>query len=327
MAQPAQNPDADPIEEPVEDTDAEGSEGSDGGIEAYDLTQSRNLSGGMPGLEILGERFAMSFRRTLASALRLACDIQPVSVELITFRDFIMQVPRPTGLFVFQLPPLPGGCAVVLDGQLLISLVDALCGGPEVVLNPEAPSAARDLTRIELQLLGRLAPPIVRDLAHAWEPIMDLEPDFNQIVIRPELSRLADEPETVVFAVFELVVGEFRSPLAMILPMATIEPVRTRLMRVSQVPGHVRNSQPGQRLVEHIPEIPLTLDVELGRTTIDVQTLLSLKEGDVIRLNNRADGPLTASVEGHSKFRGVPEAEGSTMTFRINERVLEEPRS
>ena len=288
-------------------------------VESYDLTQSRNMSGGMPGLEIIGERFAASFKRTLATTLRQACDIQALSIELITFRDFILQVPRPTGLFVFQLPPLPGGCAVVIDGHLLLSLVDAFCGGPETKLdNSEAP-IERELTKIELTLLNRLAKPMLSNLAHAWEPILPLEPDFSQIVIRPELSRLADEPETVIFAVFEIVLGKFRSPMGIILPMSTIEPVRERLMRVSHVPGHVRSSQPGQRLIEHLPEINLDLDIELGRTSIDVRTLLALKEGDILRLENRSDQPILATIEGKPKFRGTPESSGSAMTFQITD--------
>lgn len=291
-------------------------------VENYDLTQSRNMSGGMPGLEIIGERFAASFKRTLATSLRQACDIQALSIELITFRDFILQVPRPTGLFVFQLPPLPGGCAIVIDGHLLLSLVDALCGGPETSFDASGSPMERELTRIELMLLNRLAKPMLSNLAHAWEPIMRLQPDFSQIVIRPELSRLADEPETVVFAVFEIAMGKFRSPMGIILPMSTIEPVRERLMRVSHVPGHVRSSQPGQRLVEHLPEIDIDMDIELGRTSIDVRTLLALKEGDILRLENRSDMPILATIEGKPKYRGTPESSGSVMTFQITDIIV-----
>ena len=290
-------------------------------IEPYDLTSKRAaIRGGVPGLDIVGERFATSFRRTLSSALRQTCEIQAVSTEAIKFADFILQVPRPTGLFVFQMFPLPGGCAVVIDGHLLMALVDAMCGGKEHDLQSQPEVPDRDLTHLELRLLKRLAGPMSEDLAHAWRPLANIRPDFSQIVVRPELSHLADDPESVLFSVFEIQVGSFRSPLGIILPMPTIEPIKERLVNVSHVPVHVRGVAGGAKISDHLPEVSVELCVELGRTSIDVRRLLQLVKGDVLRLDTRSDAPLVATVEGEAKFLGQPEAEGSSLAFKIEQR-------
>lgn len=291
-------------------------------VENYDLTgKSHALRGGMPGLNIVCERFAASFRRTLSSSLRQMCDIQPVNTEVIKFSDFILQVPRPTGLFVFQLSPLPGGCAVVVDGHLLMVMVDAMCGGFEKEMDGPPPSAERDLTHIELRLLQRLAPSMAEDLSHAWEPLAHIEPEFSRIVVRPELSHLADDPESILFSVFEIQIGQFTSPLGLILPTPTIEPIKERLLRVSHVPGHVRGGKGGSRIAEHLPNIELEVSVELGRSEIDISSLLSLAEGDVLRLDTSSDAPLRAMVEDQCKFYGHPDTSGSTLIFTIDQRV------
>ncbi len=290
-------------------------------VESYDLTgKSRAMRGGMPGLEIFGERFSISFRRTLSSALRQTCELRPVSTEVIKFADFILQVPRPTGLFVFQLEPLPGGCAVVIDGQLLMALVDSMCGGGEKDLEENAPQAERDLTNVELRLLRRMAQPLTEDISYAWEPLASLKASFDQIVVRPELSHLADEPESILFSVFEVSVGGFKSPLGVLIPMSTIEPIKERLMRVSHVPGHVRGGR-GSRVAEHLPEIDVDVCVELGRAEVDVRTLMGLNVGDVLRLDSNAEAPLVATVEDKVKFRGSPDAAGSTLVFVVGERT------
>lgn len=291
-----------------------------GDLPSYDLTGKRSRQGGLPGLEIIAERFAVSFRRTLSSALRQSCDLRPISTEVILFSDFVLQVPRPTGLFVFQMNPLPGGCAVVIDGHLLLALVDALCGGGNIDLENSPQMTERDLTTVEHRLLRRLAQPMCDDLRHAWEPIAALRPEFGQIVVRPELSHLADDPESVLFSVFEIQVGNFSSPLGIILPMPTVEPIKDRLLRVSHVPGHVRGKG-GTGLAEHIPDIEVELSVELGRTSIDVRKLLSLKEGDVLRLDTGSEAPLRATIEGETKFLGTPDVSGSILVFTIEERV------
>lgn len=292
-------------------------------IASIDLVKDNRMVGNMPGLEIICERFAKSFRRTLSTVLKQSCEIEVVSTEVITFSDFILQVPRPTGLFVFELPPLPGGCAVVVDGHLLLAIVDAYCGGPEQDLSAGDGSVDRDLTAIELRLLSRLAQPMLHDVTEAWKAVTTVRPRFARTVVRPELSGLADEPESVIFAVFEAHIGGYRSPIALLLPMATLEPIRERLMRVSHVPGHVRSSQPGQQLVEHLPNVELDVSVELGRTHVDVRTLLSWKVGDVVRLDTSAESSLLATIEGKPKFMGTPEASGSALRFRVQKKITD----
>jgi flagellar motor switch protein FliM len=296
-------------------------------IEAYDLTSKKAaIRGGVPGLDIVGERFAASFRRTLSSALRQTCEIHAVSTEAIKFADFILQVPRPTGLFVFQMYPLPGGSAVVIDGQLLMALVDSMCGGIEGDLKGHPKNLDRDLTHLELRLLTRLAAPMAEDLEHAWRPLASVRPEFSQIVVRPELSRLAEDPESVLFSVFEIQMGDFRSPMGIILPMPTIEPIKERLVNVSHVPVHIRGAAGGPQMVDHLSEVDVDLSVELGRSSIDVRRLMSLAVGDILRLDTSAESSLLATVEGEAKFLGQPEAAGSSLTFKIEQR-LDEKRS
>jgi len=291
-------------------------------LETYDLTSKRaSIRGGVPGLDIVGERFAASFRRTLSSALRQACEIHAVSTEAIKFADFILQVPRPTGLFVFQMHPLPGGCAVVIDGHLLMAMVDAMCGGIENNFDGDSQNLDRDLTHLELRLLQRMAAPMAEDLAHAWRPITNVRPEFSQIVVRPELSHLADDPESVLFSVFEIQVGDFRSPMGIILPMPTIEPIKERLVNVSQVPAHIRGGAGGAQIVDHLNEINVDVCVELGRTSINVRDLMNMAVGDILRLDTRSDAPMVATVEGEPKFMGQPEAVGSTLSFKIAQRL------
>ena len=65
-----------------------------GDIAAYDLTDKRSHGDGLPGLDIVTERFAATFRRTLSSALRQSVDVKLMSTEVILFRDFVPQNER-----------------------------------------------------------------------------------------------------------------------------------------------------------------------------------------------------------------------------------------
>ncbi|CAD7783404.1 MAG: Flagellar motor switch protein FliM [Candidatus Methanoperedenaceae archaeon GB37] len=55
---------------------------------------------------------------------------------------------------------------------------------------------------------------------------------------------------------------------------------------------------------KEIKETKVEVCVELAKTTLEVKDLLSLKKGDIIKLNKDIKSPLTLKVEGIPKFLG-----------------------
>ena len=101
-----------------------------GGIRAYDLTsQDRIVRGRMPTLEIINERFARLLRNDLTSALRKVAEITATSVDMQKFGEFLKNIPLPTSLTIFKMPPLRGYGIFVLDARLVYNLIDIFFGG------------------------------------------------------------------------------------------------------------------------------------------------------------------------------------------------------
>ena len=91
-----------------------------GGIRPYDLTsQDRIVRGRMPTLEIINERFARLLRNDLTSALRKVAEITATSVDMQKFGEFLKNIPLPTSLTIFKMPPLRGYAIFVLDSRLV----------------------------------------------------------------------------------------------------------------------------------------------------------------------------------------------------------------
>ena len=89
--------------------ESEKKEENAGGIKPYDLTsQDRIVRGRMPTLEIINERFARLLRNDLTSALRKVAEITSTSVDMQKFGEFLKNIPLPTSLTIFKMPPLRG---------------------------------------------------------------------------------------------------------------------------------------------------------------------------------------------------------------------------
>ena len=58
------------------------------------------------------------------------------------------------------------------------------------------------------------------------------------------------------------------------------------------------------RKLEHLLDVPLEVSVELGRSRLSIQTLLSLGPGSVVELDKLAGEPLEVLINGRPVARG-----------------------
>ena len=109
-------------EEPVESAD---------GIVPFDLVnQDRIIRARMPVLEIINDRFSRLMAGALGNTMRKRIDVNPMSIEMSKFGDFMRSLPVPTSINIFKLEPLRGNALLVVDTRLGFSLVENFFGTP-----------------------------------------------------------------------------------------------------------------------------------------------------------------------------------------------------
>lgn len=73
-----------------------------------------------------------------------------------------------------------------------------------------------------------------------------------------------------------------------------------------------------------LADVPMTVSVELGRVSLTVRELLSLRQGSVIELNRTAGSDVDVLVNGHHVARGEVVVVDEELAVRITE-VHDEP--
>ena len=102
----------------------------DNGIVSFDLTnQDRIIRGRMPVLEIINDRFSRLCNSALANTTRKRVDVNPISIDMSKFGDFMRSLPVPTIINIFKIDPLRGNALLVVDTRLVFSLVENFFGG------------------------------------------------------------------------------------------------------------------------------------------------------------------------------------------------------
>jgi len=275
-----------------------------GEITPYDFTsQDRIIRGRMPTLDIINQRFVRGFRTTLSTQLRKLVDIGAASTTIMKFGEFLKTLFVPTSLHIFRMDPIRGQALLVLESNLVFSLIDAFLGGKGMM---DIKIEGRDFTNIENRIIRKVVDAALADYAKAWNPVYPVSIRFLRSEANPQFVGIVPSADLVVVISFEVEMESSAGKLIVCIPYGCLEPIRNLLQAGFQ------SGQPEvdlawiERFRGRIAETPVMISAELGRTTITGKDLLALEAGDVLLLDRNTTEELDVRVEGVLKFRGYP---------------------
>ncbi len=275
-----------------------------GGIRAYDLTsQDRIVRGRMPTLEIINERFARLLRNDLTSALRKVAEITATSVDMQKFGEFLKNIPLPTSLTIFKMPPLRGFGIFVLDSRLVYNLIDIFFGG---TTDLHVKIEGRDFSPIENKLIKKIIDMAFSAMKAAWTPVSPIDIEFQRSEINPQFATIVTPTEVVIISRFEVDIEGAVSKFMICIPYSMIEPIKEKLYSGFQSEQLEIDQRWMERFKERLKESELGIKVKIGTTSISAHDFLKIKKGDVIVLDKKIEEPLVVEIEGLPKFIGYP---------------------
>ncbi|NCC24550.1 MAG: flagellar motor switch protein FliM [Deltaproteobacteria bacterium] len=286
----------------------------DDGIVAFDLAnQDRIIRGRMPVLEIINDRFARLATNALANSMRKKLDVNPISIDMSKFGDFMRSLPVPTSINIFKLDPLRGNALLVIDTRLVFALVENYFGGAGTQPKVEG----RDFTPIEQTIINNVVKSLLSNLEDAWRPVHEVNIELVRSEINPQFATIVPPSDVVVVISFEVELENAIGSLVVSLPYATIEPIRSKLYAAFQSERLEVDHAWISRFRDRLMETPVAFEVTLGNTQITGRQLLNLRKGDILLLDTDEDDLLQAEVEGVLKFYGRPGFVKGNKAFQV----------
>lgn len=289
------------------------------GIATYDFAkQEKVIRGRLPTFEVINERFAREVRSTLSVLLQTNIDISSESLDTLKFSEFVRSLPVPTSLHVFRMDPLRGHALVVMDTELVFNLIDTFFGGKGT---GKARVEGREFTSIENVMIKKVVSSCLKDLETAWQPVEPITTSLQRSEVNPQFAAIVPPTDLVIVARFEVELEQAAGKLIVCLPYAMIEPLRGKLSSGFQAETEEVDFTWLNRLDQIIRESSVNIKVILGKTMIKGERLITMKEGDIIPLDQDASEPLKAYVEGIEKFRGFAGVRKGLQAFRVKEKL------
>jgi flagellar motor switch protein FliM len=267
----------------------------------------------MPVLEIVNDRFARLATNALANTMRKRVDINPISIDMSKFGDFMRSLPVPTSISIFKMDPLRGNAILVVDSRLVFALVESFFGGA----GSQPKVEGRDFTPIEQAIVDRVVKIALTNMEDSWKPVHEVHVEMVRTEVNPQFAAIVPPSDVVIVVTFEVELENAIGSLIVCLPYATMEPIRSKLHASFQSERLEVDHVWINRFKERLMETPVEMVVRLGRTTITGRQLLDMSKGDILLLDTDEDNLLEAEIEGVRKFYGLPGRVKGNKAFQV----------
>lgn len=294
-----------------------------GGPQTYDFRRPTKLSREHARtLQIVFEAFARGYSTQLTSTLRAVGQVNLLSVEQLTYDEYIASLNNPTVMNLLSIDPLPGVGVFELSLSSAMSMVDYLLGGPGSTNQPERP-----LSDIEMVLLRELLVRGLRELKSAFDSgVMAIEPEIANVEYNPQFAQAASASEMVLVATFEQKIAEAESLITICLPF---NPLFSKLETAA---GHAVTSErerlarlnARQAMTRRLEDVPVEVAVRFTPTAVPSGELSDLQVGHVLPLRHALNAPLAVSAADVTFAYAVPGSQGKRLAVLVVDPPQEE---
>ncbi|QDU64499.1 Flagellar motor switch protein FliM [Planctomycetes bacterium Pan216] len=271
----------------------------------------------MRALQSIHEGFSRNLSASLSGYLRTIVDVKLVSVDQLTYSEFIFSLENPTCFNVLKCEPLEGRMVLEINPSIVFPIIDRLLGGGRGdVLVPR-----RALTDIEQRLVGRITAKATDGLQQVWENIIPIDFHVDQIESNPQLVYIVPPNEVIVLVSFELTIGEIRGMMNLCIPFNVIEPVIGKLSSNTWFTYGRKRGTKRDEVVHQLANAPIDLVAFVGETTMTAEQLADLQVGDLLPIDKVQSSPFLVTIAGQPKFRARPFTLKGRKVVRIEERA------
>lgn len=276
-------------------------------VKPYDFRRPVRLSKEyLSTISMVLEDFAKIAVNVLSTKLRQQVSMDMVSIEQISFDEFVHSVPKFTLLGTLTSAPQNGVQIIEINPSISMQMVEYLCGFEDTSSFVENTNK-NSFTDIELAILEDIIDIFARTFQTVWQDMIEMDTQVESIDTNPQLLQSMSPNEPVVLATFSISLGGNNTFVNLCIPYIFFENILDKLsFRNWFHEGKEADDSDHQKFAKNLQPVLVQLETLLGKSTVSIADFLEMEEGDVIQLNKKISKPLTMSVEGTPYFHVKP---------------------
>ena len=244
----------------------------------------------LPMLEIVFDRLVRIMSTSLRNFTSDNVDVSIDSIVSLRFGDYLNSIPLPAMLAVFRAEEWDNYGLLVIDSAMIYSTVDVLLGGRRGTAAMRI--EGRPYTTIERTLVERLIQIVLDDLAASFEPLCPVTFRFERLEVNPRFATISRLSNAAVLARLRIDMEDRGGRLELLLPYATLEPVRELLLQQFMGERFGRDSIWENHLAAELLDTDVDVEIVLDEQIMSLADVMRLGVGSRIMLSAGPGSPV-----------------------------------
>jgi flagellar motor switch protein FliM len=245
----------------------------------------------LPMLEIIFDRMVRLLTASLRNFFSDNVEVTLNAITSVRFGDYISSIPLPAVLNVFKADPWDNFGIVTLDSSLIYLVIDVLLGGRRG--HTTVRMDGRPYTTIEINLVKRMLDIVLSDAESAFAPVSPVKFATDRIETNPRFASISRPANAAILIDLHLDLEGRGGRVEILLPYATIEPIRDLLLQSFMGEKFGRDNIWEEHLATEIWQSKTDVEAVLYEQKMPLRHVLKLKVGDTIFFEQRNE-PLIA---------------------------------
>jgi flagellar motor switch protein FliM len=256
----------------------------------------------LPMLEVVFDRLMRIMSTSLRNFTNDNVEVGIESISSLRFGDYLDSIPLPAMLAVFKAEQWDNYGLMVVDSALIYSIVDVLLGGRRGTAAMRI--EGRPYTTIERTMVERLIQLVLHDLSASFEPISPVAFRFERLEVNPRFAAISRLSNAVVLVRLRVDMEDRGGRMDLLLPYATLEPVRELLLQQFMGERFGRDSIWETHLAEELLSTDVELDAVLDEQVMPLSEVMKLEVGSRIVLAAAPGAPVQVRCGNVPLFEG-----------------------
>lgn len=256
----------------------------------------------------------------LSGELRSPIELEVINSSQLTWQAALGEVPRPSMLGAVRCAPSEAMILMCLEEGLVLRMIERLLGGSFAGM-----PAPRALTQIDVLLARQIFDVLLGTLSNVWKELLGLELGLQEFDLQNTTLEYLAPSQPTLELVMELRDQSASSTMLLLVPYTAIETAPKGLgdstLKHSDAGGP--DGQDAEGVRSALGTVRVQVRAEAGAIGLTIGEVLSLSEGDVVRLG--ASGNAGIAIGENRLHHARPGLSGNRRAVQIIEPAQEGP--
>ncbi|MBN2751688.1 MAG: flagellar motor switch protein FliM [Rhodospirillaceae bacterium] len=295
-----------------------GDEGSRSGIQAI-LNSGMVSYERLPMLEVVFDRLVRMMSTSLRNFTSDNVEVSLDNLVSLRFGDYLNSIPLPAMLAVFKAEEWDNYGLLTVDSSLIYSIVDVLLGGRRGTAAMRI--EGRPYTTIERNLVERMIHVVLADLSAAFDPLSPVAFRFDRLETNPRFATISRPSNAAIVAKLRIDMEDRGGRLELLLPYATLEPVRELLLQMFMGEKFGRDSIWEIHLAEELWQTEIELEAVLDQQYLPLYSVLNMEVGTRLMFNATPESRVVMRCGDVPMWGGRMGRKGNHIAICLDEKV------